>query len=132
MMKTLKRMGLATLLIAAAGAARAQSVYDSTTTNYGFIIPGFLSSGWVNKVNDWVVKLDTGAAGVNLPNVFVATNTFNAPLGFYSRSISQLQAIVPAAAGRAYYCNNCSPLKLVISTGTSAGNFADAAGGAFK
>lgn len=51
---------------------------------------------------------------------------------FYARTIAQLQAIVPIAAGEQFYCSNCTPAKMVISTGTSAGNFADPAGGVFK
>lgn len=53
------------------------------------------------------------------------------PVGHQSRTVAQLQAIVPAL-GDSYYCSDCSPKKLVVSTGTSAGNFADAVGGAFK
>lgn len=53
-------------------------------------------------------------------------------IAHYSRTIAQLQAIVPGVVGVAYYCSNCSPAKLVVSTGTSAGNFADAVGGTFQ
>ncbi len=53
-------------------------------------------------------------------------------LGLYSRSVSQLQSITPTALGQAYYCNNCAPAKIVVSTGTAASNFADAVGGSFK
>lgn len=56
----------------------------------------------------------------------------NGGVGFFSRTIAQLQAITPTQLGEGYYCNNCSPLKLVISTGSGAGNFADPAGGTFK
>lgn len=55
--------------------------------------------------------------------------------GYFARgrkSIAQLLAIIPTATGQEYFCADCSPMKLVISTGTRAGNFADAAGGAFK
>lgn len=54
------------------------------------------------------------------------------PYRLYSRSKAQLQAIVPGAVGESYYCSDCSPKKNVVSTGTSAGNFADPAGGEFK
>lgn len=50
----------------------------------------------------------------------------------YSRTIAQLKAITPETLGLEFYCSNCSPAKIVISTGGSAGNFADAAGGQFQ
>lgn len=53
-------------------------------------------------------------------------------LRLYSRTISQLQAIVPEAEGEQFYCSDCSPKKVVISTGTSAGNFAGTDGGDFR
>lgn len=71
-------------------------------------------------------------------NVYTGNNTLTASFrdtgGFrlYSRTIAQLNAITPDAVGEAFYCNNCSPAKIVVSTGTSAGNFADAIGGAFQ
>lgn len=49
-----------------------------------------------------------------------------------SRTVTYLQGYVPVAVGEAFYCNNCSPAKIVVSTGTSAGNFADAVGATFK
>lgn len=53
-----------------------------------------------------------------------------------SKTMTQLRAIVPAA-GDVYFCNNCTGAvgatgKIVVATGTSAGNFADAAGGVFN
>lgn len=53
-------------------------------------------------------------------------------IGHYSRTIAQLLAITPSQVGVTYFCNSCSPAKLVVSTGTSAGNFADAIGGPFQ
>jgi len=50
----------------------------------------------------------------------------------YSRSMAQLLAITPTVVGQQYFCNDCSPTKIVVSTGTSQGNFADAVGGAFE
>jgi len=54
------------------------------------------------------------------------------PLGASSKSVAQLGAITPTAAGEVYYCNNCAPPKLVVSTGTSVANFADIMGGVFQ
>ena len=53
-------------------------------------------------------------------------------VGLYSRTVAQLLGIAPSAVGVSFYCNNCSPVKIVVSTGTSAGNFSDAVGGTFK
>lgn len=53
-------------------------------------------------------------------------------LGSYSRTMAQLLAIAPSAVGQQYFCNNCTPAKMVVSTGTSAGNFADIMGGTFQ
>ena len=51
---------------------------------------------------------------------------------FASKTAAQLVATVPTAAGQAYFCSDCSPAKIVVSTGTAAGNFAAADGGAFE
>ena len=48
-----------------------------------------------------------------------------------SLTIVQLLGVTPGAVGEQAFCNNCSPAKLVISTGTSAGNWAAADGGNF-
>lgn len=56
----------------------------------------------------------------------------SAQVGHASKTIAQLQVIVPGAKGDSYFCSDCSPAKLVVSTGTAAGNFADAVGGTFK
>lgn len=47
------------------------------------------------------------------------------------KTTTQLLLIAPAV-GDVYYCSNCSPAKIVVATGTAAGNFADAVGGTFK
>jgi len=55
----------------------------------------------------------------------------SAQVGHASKTLAQLQALA-AAVGDSYYCSNCSPAKIVVATGTAAGNFADAVGGTFK
>ena len=64
--------------------------------------------------------------------ITASTVTASSYVQFASKSKAQLLAITPTAVGQNYYCNNCSPLKNVVSTGTSAGNFADQVGGEFK
>ena len=54
-----------------------------------------------------------------------------AVLASYSRTISQLRGIAPTV-GDVYFCNDCNQPKIVVATGTSAGNFADALGGQFQ
>ena len=50
----------------------------------------------------------------------------------YSRTMAQLLAITPGAEGSQYYCSDCTPKKIVVSTGTAAGNFAAIDGGTFQ
>jgi hypothetical protein len=55
----------------------------------------------------------------------------------YSRTLAQLQLLAPVSVGEVFFCSNCAGAvgntgHLVVSTGTSAGNWADTAGGVFK
>jgi hypothetical protein len=101
--------------------------------------------GMAGAVNKYILKPDGANAApctvFGSPNNGMSCGKTTAPnatldvaggIAHYSRTIAQLQAIVPGAVGVVYYCSNCSPAKLVVSTGTSAGNFADAVGGAFQ
>lgn len=58
--------------------------------------------------------------------------TANGGWRLYSRTIAQLLAITPGAVGETFFCNNCSPTKVVVSTGTGPGNFAASDGGSFQ
>ena len=49
------------------------------------------------------------------------------PMTLYSRSSAQILALTPAEVGEMYFCNNCSPLTLCVSTGTAVLQFADVA-----
>jgi hypothetical protein len=53
-------------------------------------------------------------------------------LGSYNRTIAELRAITPTAMGEVYFCTDCAPPKVVVSTGTALRNFADALGGQFQ
>jgi len=85
---------------------------------------GYLAQG------DWTTfnsKAGTGA------NTFTGKQTLSGgTLGLYSRLMAELLLMVPATEGELYYCSDCVPKKVVVSTGTAAGNFADAAGGTFQ
>lgn len=61
----------------------------------------------------------------------LSTTTLNWGLGLKSITLVQAQLTVPVI-GRAFYCSNCVPPKVLIGTGTSAGNWADAVGAVFK
>ena len=67
-----------------------------------------------------------------LGGVAKSGDTMTGPLGLYSRSMAELLGITPTAKGQLYYCSTCSPEKVVVSTGTAAGNFAAADGGPFQ
>ena len=67
----------------------------------------------------------TGAASSNL---LKAGDTMTGKLGLLSKSKAELHAITPAAVGEVYFCNDTSPARIAVSTGTAAGNFGDAMG----
>lgn len=58
--------------------------------------------------------------------------TFQGGFRVGSKTIAQLLAYTPSGLYEVWACSNCSPVKLVFSTGTASGNFADLTGGAFK
>jgi hypothetical protein len=69
-------------------------------------------------------------------NFAANTITLDGPFRQSSKTLAQLQLIVPTV-GDVYFCNNCTGAlgatgKILVATGTAAGNFADAAGGIFK
>jgi hypothetical protein len=68
----------------------------------------------------------------NSDAVAVSTITISASLTLASRTMVQLLGLTPTSAGQCYYCSDCTLTKIVVSTGTAAGNFASAAGGTFQ
>jgi len=70
MRKILLALGVLVGLTAAAHA-------DTTTTNFKFILPSTGSLSWGLKVNDWMVKADTGVAGIGLKNTFTQSQTIS-------------------------------------------------------
>ena len=99
-----------------------------TATNYS----GGTGASGIEIIDEAYPPISSGAGIVNSTNTWTSTQAFSNAVQFQSLSITSLKALVPSAVGQMFYCNNCSPLKAVISTGTSAGNFADPAGGTFK
>lgn len=53
------------------------------------------------------------------------------PITLYSRTMAQLLGMTPTANGQMYYCSDCTR-KVVVSTGTTQGNFSGAEGGKFE
>lgn len=60
------------------------------------------------------------------------TTTLNGGVKIAGYSKATLLGQTPASTGELAFCSDCSPLKLVISTGTSAGNWAAVDGGTFQ
>lgn len=67
---------------------------DTTTTNFGLIIPTIGSSGWGPKISSNFVTLDGEVAGIHLSNTFgektSSTNTFVGPVVMSTASIYQV------------------------------------------
>ncbi|MGD9642338.1 MAG: beta strand repeat-containing protein [Elusimicrobiales bacterium] len=85
------------------------------------------------------VPLDEGGNSYNLHsqgensiNLFDGAVGIGGMLSLPVRSMAELLAYTPTFEGEVYYCSDCSPKKLVISTGTAAGNFASVDGGTFQ
>ncbi len=71
------------------------------------------------------------AGSVSAGTTVTAGTNIIATAGFiqtYSRSLAQIMAITPTAVGQVYFCNNCSPVEMAMSTGTSVGMFANFSG----
>lgn len=81
----------------------------------------------------YLVDHSTGQASLNAGvAVSVSTITVFGGVLYSNRTKAQLNAITPIVQGESYYCSDCSPKKVVVSTGTGARNFADFVGGTFK
>ncbi|MCX5790908.1 MAG: hypothetical protein NTY45_01640, partial [Elusimicrobia bacterium] len=80
--------------------------------------------------------LGAAASGTNadITTLTALTSLTGVPgaIGLYSRTKDELISTTPLAVGWLYFCSDCSPAKVVVSTGTSAGNFAAAGGGTFQ
>lgn len=86
--------------------------------------------GTSTKASTFTVMLD-GNVGIGTTNP-VGTFDVVGGNGAWSRTFAQLNGISPARVGLMYFCSNCTPAKIVVSTGTSAANFAAADGGAYQ
>lgn len=62
----------------------------------------------------------------------LSTTTLNWAIDFKSITIAQAKLIVPAIGRTGFFCTNCVPPKILVGTGTSAGNWSDAVGAGFK
>lgn len=80
---------------------------------------------------------------VTVPETHTGSETHSGPVSFTgavsmtgshtlpTQTLAQLQILAPIV-GQEAYCTNCAPPKIVVGTGTSAGNWADAVGAGFK
>lgn len=93
---------------------------DIATTSYAGAVPAVGLHISSNVVVDSASKLDA----LVLYSVGGLGNT--------QATVAQLLSTATARTGTSFYCSNCTPPKIVVSTGTGLGNFADAVGGAFK
>ncbi|MDD2804870.1 MAG: hypothetical protein PHV33_04890 [Elusimicrobiales bacterium] len=110
--------------------------------NYGVYVDTPVFTGGTMQTNTGLYIADQSVSGAGTSRNILSkgANSINefegtvlaGKLRLPSKTLAQLQALVPVVEGEAYYCSNCSPKKIVVSTGTAAGNFADAAGGTFK
>jgi len=58
----------------------------------------------------------------------LAGGTMTGKLGLYKRTYAELMAIIPADVGELYFCSDCNPKLMAVSTGTAVGDFSDPAG----
>lgn len=89
------------------------------------------------------VTADSAATGLTIPyrdsngdfaasTLTLAALVVNGQIDTLSRTVAQAQVLAPIAAGAVIYCSNCSPAKILVGTGTAAGEWADAVGGDFE
>ncbi|HCC48813.1 MAG TPA: hypothetical protein DEQ38_11965 [Elusimicrobia bacterium] len=104
------------------------------TENYGLYIKDQSTFGLMAH-NIW----SAGPASINYfegtvqaENVWATNAQVTSKFILPSKTLAALQALVPASKGETYFCETCVPPKIVVSTGTAAGNFADAVGGTFE
>ncbi len=81
--------------------------------------------GWVALPGTYIVVVSSA------DNTTIWGVKLNGLTTLGSRTKAQLRLDVPALGDTAY-CSDCSPKKIVVGTGTNAGNFADSVGAAFK
>lgn len=77
------------------------------------------------------VTADSAATGLTIPYRDTAAGFAVDHINLGSKTIAQLLAIT-SDIGDIRFCSDCSPAKVVVATGTAAGNFADVNGGTFK
>lgn len=86
-------------------------------------------TGLTTISNPWT---STSSGTMKAVGLALSTASFTGGSSLWSLSKIQLLGLSGLVAGMSFYCNNCSPAKVVVATGTSNGNFADAVGGIFK
>lgn len=93
---------------------------DSAGSTIGFKSPTTLGASWTHDL--WSTSDNTDktltqtTSGGSRPLAFV--DTFAT-----SKTKSQLRSLTPTAAGRIYYCSDCTTDAVCVSTGTATGSF---------
>ena len=90
-----------------------------------------LTNGGTGAASAGAALTSLGAAALGSNSDITALNAIAGPIKLFSVSMATLLTLNPGV-GRIYYCNDCNPKKVVVSTGTSAGNFAAIDGGTFE
>ncbi len=143
-----------TLVGLRAGVLSNTNAAKTVTTGYGIYVQnGHLGGTLSNSYGINIARPNISAAVTNLYGLYIedhsgfgatqgnnitskGANTFNTfegtvvvgKLHLPSRTKAAIQGITPTAAGEIYYCNDCTPKKIAVSTGTVIGSFADAVG----
>ena len=90
-----------------------------------------LTNGGTGAASAGAALTSLGAAALGSNSDITALNAIAGPIKLFSVNMATLLTLNPGV-GRIYYCNDCNPKKVVVSTGTSAGNFAAIDGGTFE
>ncbi|MBI4351407.1 MAG: hypothetical protein HY550_08210 [Elusimicrobia bacterium] len=94
------------------------------TNNYGIYISTQSGLGAATDYNIY-------SAGAGSVNRFEGAVRVDGALRLASKTKAEILLLDPVDVGEMYYCSDCTPKTMVVSTGTAVGNFANGAGGAF-
>jgi hypothetical protein len=126
MKKSLNLLGL--LLVAAIALAVSSSSVRASLTGYLYghglfiqSVPGTTVASISNAGALSVTSVvNTGALSATTINGTTSITspiiTATGPVGLYSRTQAQIEAIVPGAAGKVYYCSDCTVTTVCVST----------------
>lgn len=100
---------------------------ESGSTGNLDLLAGAVSGGKVRLLTDGgsaLIAYDSSQGG--------AVQVVKGPFQILSKTLAQIVAFDPFGKGEMFFCTDCSPPKIVVSTGTSPGQYASADGGVFQ